>query len=87
MENLSLDDVELIKELANSESTKIQKNMNKTLRHKLDTKIGSILQEYYKENTTNIKSTWTKQFEKFGISKDDGKAAIACARRLGIDIS
>jgi len=24
---------------------------------------------------------------KFGITEDDGKAAIACARRLGIDIS
>ena len=32
-------------------------------------------------------SDWIEKFEKAGISEDDGKAAIACARRLGIDIS
>jgi hypothetical protein len=29
----------------------------------------------------------TKQLIKFGITGDNGKATIACARRLGIDIS
>jgi hypothetical protein len=29
---------------------------------------------------------WIKKFENAGISEDDGKAAIACARRLGLEI-
>ncbi len=35
----------------------------------------------------NTGTEMTEQLEKFGITEDDGKAAIACARRLGIDIS
>jgi hypothetical protein len=35
----------------------------------------------------NTKTGWTEKFLKAGITEDDGKAAIACARRLGIDIS
>jgi hypothetical protein len=46
-----------------------------------------ILREYYRENTMNTKAGWIEKFEKVGITEDDGKAAIACARRLGIDIS
>jgi hypothetical protein len=30
---------------------------------------------------------WTQKLERVGIDEDAGKAAIACARRLGIDIS
>ena len=30
---------------------------------------------------------WTQKLENVGIDEDAGKAAIACARRLGIDIS
>ncbi len=29
---------------------------------------------------------WNKKFENYGITQDEGKAAIACARRLGINI-
>ena len=87
MTDLSLEDVEFIKILANSDSTILQSRMNKVTRDRLDTQIGVILREYYKENTMNTKSGWIEKFEKVGITEDDGKAAIACARRLGIDIS
>jgi hypothetical protein len=87
MTELSLEDIEFIKILANSDSTILQVGMNKATRERLDAQIGMILREYYKENTMNAKSDWTERFEKVGITEDDGKAAIACARRLGIDIS
>ena len=35
----------------------------------------------------NLDIKCTEQLMKYGITEDDGKAAIACARRLGIDIS
>ena len=35
----------------------------------------------------NTDTNWNEQFAKVGITEDDGKAAIACARRLGVDIS
>ncbi|NJK78142.1 MAG: hypothetical protein HC944_05015 [Nanoarchaeota archaeon] len=87
MAELSLEDIEFIKILANSDSTILQAGMNEATKYKLDAQIGRILREYYKENTTNTKSGWIEKFEKVGITEDDGKAAIACARRLGIDIS
>ena len=87
MENLSLQDIEFIKILANSDSTILQKGMNSTTKDRLNSQIGVILRHYYKENTMGISTKWIKKFEKAGISEDDGKAAIACARRLGIDIS
>jgi len=87
MTDLSLEDIEFIKILANSDSTILQIGMNETTRDRLDAQIGVILREYYKENTMNTKSGWIEKFEKVGITEDDGKAAIACARRLGIDIS
>jgi len=87
MAELSLDEIEFIKILANSDSTILQKGMNEATRHKLDAQIGVILREYYKENTQGYKTGWTEKFSKVGITEDDGKAAIACIRRLGIDIS
>ncbi len=87
MKDLSLEDIEFIKILANSDSTILEKGMNSATKERLDSQIGMILREYYKENTMNTSEFWTKQFEKSGITEDDGKAAIACARRLGIDIS
>ena len=87
MAEFSLDDIEFIKILANSDSTILQQGMNEATRRKLDSRIGVILREYYRENIMNIKSGWTEKFVKVGISEDDGKSAIACARRLGIDIS
>lgn len=87
MAELSLEDIEFIKILANSDSTILQQGMNEATRHRLDSQIGIILREYYKENTMNTKIGWIEKFEKAGITEDDGKSAIACARRLGIDIS
>jgi len=87
MDDLSLEDVEFIKILANSDATILQKGMNLSTQKRLDSQIGAILREYYRENTRGLSSKWTERFEKAGISEDDGKAAIACARRLGIDIS
>ena len=87
MNNLSLEDIEFIKILANSDSTILQAGMNEATRYRLDTQIGMILREYYKEHTMNTKAGWIEKFEKAGITEDDGKSAIACVRRLGIDIS
>ena len=87
MTDLSLDDIEFIKLLATSDSTLLEIGMNEATRYRLDSKIGMILREYYIENTTNTKTEWKEKFEKVGITEDDGKSAIACARRLGINIS
>lgn len=87
MTELSLEDIEFIKILANSDASILQAGMNDATRQKLDEQIGTILQEYYRENTMNTGTDWTQKFEKAGITEDDGKAAIACARRLGVDVS
>ena len=87
MRNLTLEDIEFIKILANSDSTILQKDINSTIKDRLDSQIGVILREYYKENTMDTSTNWIEIFEKAGISEDDGKAAIACARRFGLDIS
>ena len=87
MTELSLEDIEFIKILATSDATILQACMNDATKLRLDEQIGVILREYYRENTRNSKTGWTEKFQKAGITEDDGKAAIACARRLGIDIS
>ncbi len=87
MTDLSLEDIEFIKILANSDATILQIGMNDATRNRLDEQIGVILREYYHENTRNTQTGWTKKFLNAGITEDDGKSAIACARRLGIDIS
>ena len=87
MTKLSLEDIEFIKILATSDATILQAGMNDATRHRLDEQIGVILREYYRENTMRTLTDWTEKFLKAGITEDDGKAAIACARRLGIDIS
>ncbi|MDH3314056.1 MAG: hypothetical protein OEM28_13080 [Nitrosopumilus sp.] len=87
MTDLSLEDIEFIKILANSDASILQQGMNDATRHRLDEQLGKILREYYLENTMNTETNWTEKFLKAGITEDDGKSAIACARRLGIDIS
>ncbi|RMW40170.1 MAG: hypothetical protein EA446_00255 [Nitrosopumilus sp.] len=87
MSELSLEDIEFIKILATSDATVLQAGMNDATRKRLDGQIGVILREYYHENTTFSGTKRIKEFEKAGITEDHGKAAIACARRLGIDIS
>ncbi|MDH3312760.1 MAG: hypothetical protein OEM28_06390 [Nitrosopumilus sp.] len=87
MTELFLEDIEFIKILANSDASILQQGMNDATRHRLNEQIGKILREYYLENTMNTETNWTEKFLKAGITEDDGKSAIACARRLGIDIS
>ena len=87
MTDLSLEDIEFIKILANSDASILQQGMNDATRHRLDEQLGKILREYYLENTMNTETNWTEKFLNAGITEDDGKSAIACARRLGIDIS
>ena len=87
MSDLSLEDIKFIKILANSDASILQAGMNDATRQRLDEQIGTILREYYRENTMNTGTHWTEKFEKAGITEDDGKAAIACARRLGVDVS
>jgi lysophospholipase L1-like esterase len=87
MTKLSLENIEFIKILASSDATILQAGMNDATRHRLDDEIGTILREYYRENTMGLKTGWTEKLSQAGIDEDAGKAAIACARRLGIDIS
>jgi len=87
MTDLSLENIEFIKILATSDATILQAGMNEPTRLKLDSEIGTILREYYRENTMGTQTGWTEKLLKVGIDEDAGKAAIACARRLGIDIS
>ena len=87
MTELSLEDIEFIKILATSDATILQAGMNEATRQRLDEQVGVILREYYRENTMGTQTVWTEKLLKVGISEDDGKSAIACARRLGIDIS
>ena len=87
MVELSLENIEFIKILATSDATILQAGMNHATRQRLDEQIGTILREYYHENTRNTHTGWTEKLKENGITEDDGKAAIACARRLGIDIS
>ncbi|MCV0400673.1 MAG: hypothetical protein K5777_01640 [Nitrosopumilus sp.] len=87
MAELSLENIEFIKILATSDATILQAGMNDATRRKLDHEIGIILREYYRENTMGGQTGWTEKLNQVGIDEDAGKAAIACARRLGIDIS
>ncbi len=86
MVNLSLENIEFIKILANSNSSILQKSMDTATKDRFHSQIGVILREYYKENTMGKQTGWIEKFENAGISEDDGKAAIACARRLGLGI-
>ncbi len=56
------------------------------IRHEIRGKIAKTLHEYYLENTRNEKGVWTAKFASVGISEDDGKVMISCARRLGMEI-
>jgi hypothetical protein len=57
------------------------------IRHEINNAISDVLREYYFENTRMTNTKWTGKFREAGISEDDGKTAISCARRLGINIS
>ena len=87
MVKLTLEHIELIKILANSDSIFLQNEMNDNIKKNIDECLGDVLRQYYHENTRMEKYEWSREFENAGISIEDGKAAIATARRLGIDIS
>jgi len=57
------------------------------IRHEIKGKIAKILRQYYLENTRGSSGDWTARFASYGITEDDGKTMIACARRLGLEIS
>jgi hypothetical protein len=80
----TLDDIEIIKILAAKESTILDKELNDSMKTRLKLRTSQILREYYEENTMGIKIGWIEEFKKFGITEQDGKSAIACARRLGV---
>lgn len=87
MVKLALEDIEFIKILATSDAIILQAGMNDATKQRLNERIGTILREYYHENTVNSGTDWNDEFQKNGITEDDVKSAIACARRLGIEIS
>lgn len=87
MVKLALEDIEFIKILATSDAIILQAGMNDATKQRLNERIGTILREYYHENTVNSGTDWNDEFQKNGITEDDIKSAIACARRLGIEIS
>jgi len=64
MTELSLEDIEFIKILATSDATLLQAGMNDTTKLRLDEQIGTILREYYHENTMNTKTDWTEKLLK-----------------------
>jgi hypothetical protein len=85
---LSADEAEIARimvrlpEFAWLESAEITK-----IRHEIRNKIAKTLQQYYLENTRMNQGNWSTKFNQAGIMEDDGKSAISCARRLGIEIS
>jgi len=86
MVDLSLENIKFIKILANSDSLILEKSMDTATKDHFHSQISVILREYYKEKTMGKPTGWIKKFENACISEDDGKAAIACARRLGLEI-
>ncbi|MEM3065091.1 MAG: hypothetical protein QW177_06950 [Candidatus Nitrosotenuis sp.] len=69
------------------EFSNLESQDTKAVRRQLVDKMVPILREYHMENTRGHNPKWTSRFREAGISDDDGKTAIACARRLGMEIS
>lgn len=86
MTKITHKDAQFIKLMANSNSTLFHEKMNRNATNYLNFRISLILQRYFLEKTTQIDKQIISEFETAGISEDECKAAIACARRLGIDI-
>jgi hypothetical protein len=57
------------------------------IRHEIRHGVAKTLREYFAENTCGTTPNWIIRFKESGISETDGKTAISCARRLGMDIS
>jgi len=85
---IDADEAEIIRIMSNlPEFSWLESADLSKIRHEIRHKIAKILGEYFEENTRKAKSEWTIKFKEAGISEDDGKTAISCARRLGIEIS
>ena len=88
MSEIDADEAEIIRIISNlPEFSWLATAELDKVRREIKGKIAKVLREYYMENTRNTKPNWTVKFSEYGISPDDGKAMIACARRLGIEIS
>lgn len=86
--SLEPDEIEIVRILSNlPEFSRLNGAGPAKIRHEISTSMASALREYYFENTRGANTGWTEKFRRAGISEDDGKAAISCARRLGISIS
>lgn len=85
---LEPDEMEIVKIMSNlPELSWLNGADGAKIRHEINTTISDILREYYFENTRMSGTKWTAKFREANITEDDGKAAISCARRLGINIS
>ncbi|MGQ0606638.1 MAG: hypothetical protein ACT4OD_06815 [Candidatus Nitrosotenuis sp.] len=88
MSEINADEAEIVRiiikmpEFAWLETAELSKT-----RYGIRHRIAKILHEYYLENTRAIPGNWNTKFKLAGITEDDGKAMISCARRLGIEIS
>lgn len=80
------EETEIIKILSklNPSCLKINNSFDKT---EILQRCEKILLEYYLENTRGIKGKWMAEFENSGITEDEGKNAISCGRRIGMNIS
>lgn len=83
---LSPESIELIKIMANFDQEMPQKPIKFASIQKVESQIGEILRQYYRENTMGENNGSSKLLYNYGITEDEGKSAIACARRLGINI-
>jgi hypothetical protein len=85
---ITAEEIELIRIMSKlPEFRNLETASHEAVRHEITHRIAQTLQEYYWENTRNHNTDWTDRFRKAGISEDDGKSAISCARRLGVEIS
>jgi len=49
-------------------------------------KAREALTGYCRDHTRMADSGWSEKFENAGITEDEGKSAISCARRIGMEI-
>lgn len=86
--HLEPDEAEIVKIMSNlPEFSWLNTADPAKIRHEINNAISNVLREYYLENTRMTDTRWTVKFRQANITEDDGKTAISCARRLGIDIS
>lgn len=80
MTRLLLENIEFIKILATSDATILQAGMNGATRHRLDDEIGTILRQYYRENTMGAQTGCIKKLLAAGVDKDAGKASYCMCK-------